>query len=72
LHRPEEVPFLILFDVMYGAQSDSTMELGPVPFAILDAQYRFVRVNRAMAQVHGKTADAHIGKTFDEVVPNLR
>jgi len=47
------------------------MEYAPLPIAILDDHFRFVKVNRAMAKVHRITSEAHVGKTFDEVVPSL-
>ena len=56
---------------MHTDRFDSSMEHAPVPIAILDDHFRFVNVNRAMAKVHGITSEAHLGNTFDEVVPSL-
>ena len=56
---------------MHSEQFDSSMEYAPVPIAILDDHFRFVKVNRAMAKVHGITSEAHAGNDFAQVVPNL-
>jgi len=56
---------------MHSERFDSSMERAPVPIAILDDHFRFVKVNRAMAKVHRMTSAAHAGKSFDEVVPSL-
>ena len=50
---------------------DSFMDYAPMPIAILDAGLRFVKVNRAMAEACRTTAKAHLGKTMNEVLPNL-
>jgi len=47
------------------------MDYAPMPIAILDASLRFVKVNRAMAEAYRTTAKAHLGKTMNEVLPNL-
>jgi diguanylate cyclase (GGDEF)-like protein len=47
------------------------MEYAPVPIAILDDHFRFVKVNRAMAKVHRITSQAHVGNNFAQVVPSL-
>ena len=47
------------------------MEYAPVPMAILDNHFRFVKVNRAMAKVHRITSQAHVGNNFAQVVPSL-
>jgi PAS domain-containing protein len=50
---------------------DSFMDYAPMPIAILDSGLRFVKVNRAMAEAHRTSASAHLGKTVNEVLPNL-
>jgi len=47
------------------------MDYAPMPIAILDAGLRFVKVNRAMAEAHRMTAEAHLGRTVTEVLPDL-
>ena len=56
---------------MGSERFDSSMEYAPMPVAILDTHLRFMKVNRAMAKVHRTTSEAHIGHSFDEIVPNL-
>jgi diguanylate cyclase (GGDEF)-like protein len=56
---------------MRSQHFDSSMEYAPVPIAILDDHFRFVKVNRAMAKVHRITSQAHVGKYLAQVVPSL-
>ena len=42
----------------------------PVGLALFDEQLRYIRVNRALAEIDGVAAEAHLGKTVLEVVPD--
>ncbi len=50
---------------------DELVEVSPVGMAIFDAELRFVRVNRVLAEVNGLAAEAHIGRTLREILPRL-
>ncbi len=39
--------------------------------SILDRDLRFVRINQTLAQINGLPAEAHIGKTVREVLPDM-
>ncbi|HEY9803716.1 MAG TPA: GAF domain-containing protein [Leptolyngbyaceae cyanobacterium] len=43
----------------------------PVGMSILDNQLRFVQINELIADIHGKSAQAHIGKTLQEITPQI-
>lgn len=43
----------------------------PVGMAILDTDLRLVRVNEALARLNGAPAEAHLGRTAEEVLPAL-
>jgi len=43
----------------------------PIGLAVLDADLRFVRVNKQLAEINGVPAADHIGRTVEEVVPDL-
>ena len=43
----------------------------PVGLAVIDASYRFVRINARLAEINGIAAEDHIGRTIREVVPTL-
>ncbi|BCL35064.1 GAF domain-containing protein [Nostoc sp. MS1] len=43
----------------------------PVGMSILDNQLRFVQINELIADIHGKSAQAHIGKTLQEIAPQI-
>ena len=59
-------------------QSDETLALldtlqsaAPIGFAFIDRGLRHVRVNEALAAINGLSARDHIGRTVEEVVPDL-
>lgn len=43
----------------------------PVGMSILDNQLRFVQINDLIADIHGKSAQAHIGKSLQEIAPQI-
>jgi PAS domain S-box-containing protein len=43
----------------------------PLGLAVLDTDYRFLRINALLARINGLPADAHIGRTVGEVLPTL-
>ena len=43
----------------------------PVGLGFINREFRYVRVNETFAAINGLSADAHIGRTVAEVVPNL-
>ncbi|HSO22337.1 MAG TPA: response regulator, partial [Chondromyces sp.] len=54
-----------------AADLESLFENAPVALCILDTDLRYRRVNRCMAEINGLPAEAHIGRTVREVVPDL-
>ena len=46
---------------------NTLLESAPVGFALLDRDGRYVLVNEALAQINGKTIEAHIGQTVAQV-----
>lgn len=50
---------------------DTIIESSPEGFALFDGDLRFVRVNEALAQINGIPREAHIGKTLEEIVPDV-
>ena len=59
-------------------QSDETLALldtlqsaAPVGFAFVDRELRHVRVNEALAGIDGLSVSDHVGRTIEEVVPDL-
>ena len=43
----------------------------PVGLFFIDTNYRYVRINEHMAEMHGLPVSAHIGRTLREVVPGI-
>ncbi|QIZ69562.1 chemotaxis protein CheB [Oxynema aestuarii] len=43
----------------------------PIGLALIDSDYRFVRINEVMAQINGLSAEDHLGKTIGELLPKL-
>jgi PAS domain S-box-containing protein len=53
------------------AEIEAIYESSPTGLALLDTSLRFVRVNRRFAEMNGRPAAEHIGKTVQEVNPGL-
>jgi PAS domain S-box-containing protein len=43
----------------------------PIGLCFMDADLRFVRINQALASINGPSIEEHIGRTLEEVIPNL-
>nr|WP_255449970.1 MULTISPECIES: ATP-binding protein [Myxococcaceae] len=50
---------------------DAVMAAAPVGLALLDPQLRFLRINAALAAVHGMQAEAALGRSLWELAPQL-
>jgi PAS domain S-box-containing protein len=50
---------------------DVIFNRAPVGLAFYDRESRFVRVNDRLAEINGLPADAHLGRTVAEVVPDV-
>lgn len=53
------------------ARLDSLLEQAPVGFAFFDRDLRYARVNPPLAALHGVPAEAHLGRTVEEVLPGF-
>ncbi|MEA2286463.1 MAG: hypothetical protein QOJ21_2506 [Solirubrobacteraceae bacterium] len=49
---------------------DTFFQSAPVGMAYFDEQLRFLRVNAALARMNGVPAEAHIGRTVTDVLPD--
>ncbi len=50
---------------------DSAIDSSPYGIAFYDRRLRFQRVNATLAAINGAPADAHIGKSLDQIIPGL-
>ena len=50
---------------------DALIAAAPIGMAFLDSELRYVRVNDAMAEIHGVPAIEHLGRTPREVLPDM-
>ncbi len=50
---------------------ETLLESAPVGFAFVDRDFRFARVNDALAEMNGLPASEHLGRRVSEVVPDL-
>jgi PAS domain S-box-containing protein len=55
-----------LLNSFFKASSSVSLGLG-----IVDDQMQFIQVNEALAEVHGLSPQEHIGKTVDEIMPDI-
>ena len=53
------------------AQLATIYHSAPVGLAFVDAELRYVGVNDHLAEINGRPADAHLGRTVREVLPHL-
>lgn len=56
---------------LFGSAADMLLSSAPVGFALLDGDLRYVRVNQQLAELNGRPAADHVGRTVREVVPQL-
>lgn len=50
---------------------DTIIESAPTGFALFDRDLRYVRVNEVLARINGVPAEAHVGRTLHEIVPDV-
>ncbi|MGG6239738.1 PAS domain S-box protein [Nodosilinea sp. AN01ver1] len=53
------------------AEIEAIYESAPIGLNVLDAELRFVRINQRLADINGLPIDAHIGRSVQELFPNL-
>ena len=54
-----------------SALLDSLYDSAPIGLGFWDLELRYVRVNEALAEINELAPEAHVGKTFAEVIPQL-
>ncbi|MGE5538600.1 MAG: sensor histidine kinase [Gemmatimonas sp.] len=50
---------------------DAIYREAPIGLALLDRDLRYLKINRALAEMNGVSPEDHIGRTIHEVVPQL-
>lgn len=53
------------------AEIEAIYTTAPIGLCVLDPEFRFVRLNRFLAEINGLPAEAHLGKTVRELFPEL-
>lgn len=53
------------------AEIEAIYNSAPIGLCVLDRNLRFVRINDRMAEINGFSPEEHIGKTIQEVIPDL-
>jgi two-component system CheB/CheR fusion protein len=53
------------------AEIEELYRVTPQAMALIDRDMRFIRVNRRMAELDGIEMDAHVGRSVEEVIPQL-
>ncbi|MDQ2984570.1 MAG: GAF domain-containing protein [Actinomycetota bacterium] len=54
-----------------AALLDTLVATAPIGIAFLDRDFRFIRINDALASINGPTPEEHLGRTVREVIPEL-
>ncbi len=50
---------------------DTLLQNAPVGMAFIDREFRYVRINAALAALNGQPVEEHLGRTVREILPNL-
>lgn len=50
---------------------ETLLEAAPVGFGFVDRNYRIVRINKALAEVHGSIVENQLGRTMAEAIPAI-
>lgn len=50
---------------------DSLMQLAPVGMTFFDCEGKYIRINNWLAKINGKSPEAHIGQTIEDISPNI-
>lgn len=50
---------------------DQAIQKSPIGFALVDKQFRYIRINEAFAQINGHSAEWYIGRTLREMIPYI-
>jgi PAS domain S-box-containing protein len=53
------------------AEIETIYQSAPIGLSVLDPDLRFLRINQRLAQINGLPVEAHIGRTIQEVLPEL-
>ena len=53
------------------AELENLYDTTPVGLSLVDRDLRYLRINDSLAQINGIPREAHIGKTFGELLPQL-
>jgi len=53
------------------AELENLYQNAPVGLCLLDSEMRYVRINERLALINGRTVEQHLGRTIDEVIPEL-
>lgn len=77
LREVENARGLVMGDLEHALESlhaseallDSVYDHAPIGLGFLDRSFRFVRVNRTLAEMNGVPSDAHVGLTPRELLP---
>ncbi|MFE4105822.1 PAS domain-containing sensor histidine kinase [Almyronema epifaneia] len=53
------------------AELETIYQSAPIGLNVLDRDLRFVRINQRLADINGYSVEAHIGRTVQELLPDL-
>jgi PAS domain S-box-containing protein len=56
---------------MHRAEIESIYESAHVGLCVIGTDYRYLRINKRLAEINGFPVDAHIGRTIREIIPAL-
>lgn len=57
--------------LQHFAELDFLYHAAPIGLCLIDADFRYVRINDRLAQINGLSAEEHLGKSLRDVVPDI-
>ncbi len=57
------------FEATASAAFDALTDNAPIGFAFFDRAHRYIKVNKVLATINGIEAEAHVGRTIEELLP---
>jgi PAS domain S-box-containing protein len=55
----------------HEAEIEAMYDAAPIGLCVVDREGRYLRINQHLAQINGHPPEAHIGRTFREIVPGV-
>src|ERR1700758_852141 len=59
-----------IFEI-FSAEIDLIYQTAPIGLCLMDKNLRFIRINKMLASMNGKSIKEHIGRSLYEIIPDI-